>query len=185
MQPWQTIAIGVAVLVIAAAIGLWMYQRSRTRHLRERFGPEYDRRITEVGNRRQVEAALAKSEARLAKAEIRPLSATDRSRFADEWRRCQSRFVDDPAGADEEADGIVTMVMRARGYEVGDPDERLTDICAAYPEHASNYRSAYDVVARHRRRQASTEDLRAAFLNFRSLFDDMLGGRDEELKRVS
>lgn len=185
MQPWQMIAIGVAILVVAAAIGLWMYQRNRSRRLRETFGPEYDRRIHEVGNRRQVEAELAQSEARVARAKIRPLSAADRGRFVDEWRLCQARFVDDPAGAVDQADGIVSQVMRARGYEVGDPQQTLTDICAAYPRHATHYREAHEAVSRHRRRQASTEDLRKAFVNFRSLFDEMLGGQDEELKRAS
>jgi len=184
MQLWQMIAIGVAVLVVGA-VAFWLYQRNRTRHLRNRFGPEYDRRISELGDRRRAESELAQSEARVEKVKVQPLSFSDRSRFMDEWRRCQTRFVDDPAGAVVQADRIVCDVMRARGYEADDARQRLTDVCAAYPEHASHYRVANDIVVKHRSGDASTEDLRTAFVNFRSLFDDMLGGQDEELKRAS
>ena len=98
---------------------------------------------------------------------------------------CQARFVDDPAGAVDDADRLVGEIMRARGYAMDDPSERLSDVCAAYPDRASDYRQANDILVSHRGGQASTEDLRKAFVHFRSLFDEMLGGQDEELKRVS
>ena len=58
MELWQIIVIGVAIVIVAAAVAWWSYQRSRTRHLRERFGPEYDRRITALGDRRRAEQGL-------------------------------------------------------------------------------------------------------------------------------
>ncbi len=183
MQLWQTIAIGVAIVIVAAA-AWYVYQRNRTRHLQERFGPEYDRRISALGNRRRAESELAKSEARVAK-NVRGLSPSERSRFMDEWRLCQARFVDDPTGAVNQADQIVTTIMRTRGYAVDDPYDRVADVCAAYPNHAVGFREANEIVVRHHRGEASTEDLRRAFVNFRALFDEMLGGQDEELKRAS
>ncbi|PYS36110.1 MAG: hypothetical protein DMG14_25435, partial [Acidobacteria bacterium] len=63
--------------------------------------------------------------------------------------------------------------------------DRLTDVCAAYPDQSSAYREANDIVVRHRRGDASTEDLRKAFVHFRALFDEILGGHDEELKRTA
>jgi hypothetical protein len=103
----------------------------------------------------------------------------------DEWRLCQARFVDDPTGAVNQADQIVTTIMRTRGYAVDDPYDRVADVCAAYPNHAGGFREANEIVVRHHRGEASTEDLRRAFVNFRALFDEMLGGQDEELKRAS
>jgi hypothetical protein len=85
----------------------------------------------------------------------------------------------------EDADRLVTEIMRARGYGMEEHDDRLADLCAAYPERASDFRAADAVLIEHRRHNATTEDLRRAFVHFRSLFDDMLGGQDEELKRAS
>jgi len=185
MEPWQTIVIGVVVVLVAGAIAWWVYQRSRSRHLRERFGPEYDRRLRALGDRRRTEAELAKSELRAEKVKVRPLSPTDRIRFMEEWRLVQVHFVDDPSGAVTEADQIVTNIMHARGYATNDPFDRVADVCAAYPNQANAFREANDIVVRHHRDNASTEDLRRAFVNFRDLFNEMLGGRDEELKRAS
>jgi len=183
MQVWQIIAIGVAVAIVAA-LAWWSYQRSRTQHLRERFGPEYDRRVSLLGQTR-AESELARSEARVRKMKIQPLSSTARGQFLQEWRLCQARFVDDPSGSVNDADRILTDIMRTRGYAVDDPYDRITDISSAYPDHASNYREANDIIVRHRRGESSTEDLRRAFVHFRSLFDQILGGQDEELRRVS
>jgi len=184
MQVWQIVAICVGIAILAV-VGWWIYERNRTRYLRERFGSEYDRRVTQVGNRRRAESELARSEARVRKLQVRPLSASDRTQFLDKWRLCQARFVDDPAGAVEEADHIVSDIMRVRGYAVDDPYDRVTDVCAAYPHHASAYREASDIVIQHRRGESSTEGLRRAFVNFRSLFDEILGGQDEERKRAA
>jgi hypothetical protein len=185
MQPWQIIAIGAVIVIVAAAVAYLIYQRSRTQHLKDRFGSEYDRKVTEFGSRSKAESELARAEARVSNLKIRALSASDRTRFLDEWRLCQARFVDDPAGAVNEADRILTDIMQARGYAVDDPFSRTTDVAAAYPDHASAYREANDIVVRHRRGHSSTEDLRKAFINFRALFDEILGGADEKLRRVS
>jgi hypothetical protein len=181
----QTIAIGVLIVMAIAITAWWLYQRNRTQHLREHFGPEYDRRVTEAGDRRRAEAELARSESRVRNLKVRTLKDSDRIRFRHEWRLCQARFVDDPSGAVNDADRILTDIMRVRGYAVDDASARTTDVAAAYPDRAMDYREANDIVVEHRRGLASTEDLRKAFIDFRALFDEILGGRDEELRRVS
>jgi hypothetical protein len=76
-----------AVIVIAAA---WFAnRRNRTRHLREHFGPEYDRRVAETGNRDKAEAELAASEARVRSVPQRPLSETERAHFLEDWKLLQ------------------------------------------------------------------------------------------------
>jgi hypothetical protein len=44
--------------------------------------------------------------------------AEDRSRFTEDWRREQSRFVDDPQAAVNRADTLVQDVMHRRGYAI-------------------------------------------------------------------
>ena len=186
MELWEIVAICVAAIAILGAIGWLVYSGRRSRQLKDRFGAEYDRRVTELeGNHRRAESDLVAREARVRKAQLYPLTASDRARFIQEWRVVQAKFVDNPAGAVEDADRLVGDIMHARGYTGQDSNDRLADLCAAYPDQASGFRAANDVLVRQHRGMATTEDLRRAFVHFRSVFDEMLGGEDEELKRVS
>jgi hypothetical protein len=110
----------------------------------------------------------------VARLNIKPLSADDAVRFGDNWRRVQSRFVDDPQGAVSEADRLVGEVMHARGYPVGDFEQRVADISVDHPEVVMNYRAARDIAEVHARGQATTEDLRQAMVHYRALFSDLL-----------
>jgi hypothetical protein len=185
MQFWQIVTISVSAIVLIAVL-VWLgYRRRRTQHLQDHFGPEYDRTVSEIGNRWSAESELARREARVRKLNIRPLSVSDHLRFVERWKRCQSRFVDDPAEAVDEAGRLLAEVMQARGYSVENPDDRMADISAAYPERIADYREACEIAIRHRRRNASTEDLRKGFVHYRTLFDELLGGTGEELKRAS
>ena len=119
------------------------------------------------------------------RARLAPLSTSDRLRFSSEWMKCQTAFVEDPAGAVEEADRLITEVLSARGRPINSGYDRAEDISAAYPNHAQDFRAADEIVVRHHRGQASTEDLRKAFIHYRALFEEILGVRHEELKRVA
>src|SRR5262245_7197350 len=88
-------ALVVIVLLVAARVST---TRRRT-HLKEQFGPEYDRTVDGAGSRRQAERDLGEREQRRAELRIRPLSDAARSRFTEEWEGVQQRFVDDPEGA--------------------------------------------------------------------------------------
>jgi hypothetical protein len=184
MQSW-TVPIIILVVVIVAIAGWLIYERNRSRRLQARFGQEYDRVVSVAGSRRRAESELARREVEARKLRARDLRPTDRERFLMEWKLCQAQFVDDPRGAVEKADQLLVDIMSTRGYCVDDPNERMTDIVAAYPRHADDYRQANSILERHRHGESSTEDLRAAFLHFRTLFDDLLGGDDEKLERAS
>src|ERR1039457_762821 len=86
----------------------------------------------------------------------------------------QRRFVDDPSNAVNQADTLVNTVLAARGYPVGEAEQQAADISVNYPSLVENYRAARAVMLRHSQNQASTEDLRLAMVNFRSLFDELL-----------
>jgi hypothetical protein len=184
MEPW-TIAIVVGSLAVVAILLWFVYDRRRSQELRERFGPEYERTVTEIGSRRRAESQLAQREAQAKELRARPMNVSDRDRFLSEWKLCQAQFVDDPAGAVEKADELLADMMHTRGYAVDDPYERMKDIAAAHPDHAQEYRDAGEIVGRHHRGKASTEELREAFLHYRTLFNDLLGGHDKKYRRVS
>ena len=82
------VAIVVAIAVLALA---WMYAARRRRaHLRTRFGPEYQRTVADLGSAQKAEAVLEQREKRVASYHIRELTADERSRFTEAWRRLQA-----------------------------------------------------------------------------------------------
>jgi len=175
MSPVVTIVIIIAAIAIAVA--LWLFiEKQRSKRLHSKFGPEYDRAVGEMG-RRRAEAALEDRSKRVRRFTIRSLSDGERARFADEWRREQTRFVDEPAGAEAGADRLVIEVMSARGYPMGEFDQRAEDISVDHPQVVQNYRAAHDIALRDSRKQATTEDLRQAMVHYRALFEDLLEER--------
>jgi hypothetical protein len=172
------IAIVVVGVLIAAGIVIWAYFRNRSRKLQQRFGPEYERAIRETGGRRRAEEVLEKRERRVDRLQLRPLQPADQTRLAQEWRQVQARFVDDPKSAPTEADALVAEVMSVRGYPVVDFDQRAADISVDHPLVVENYRAAHAIALRHRRGEASTEDLRQAMVHYRTLFEDLMGARE-------
>ena len=175
------IVILVIGLIAVAAITIFAIRKRRSQKLRERFGPEYDRVVSQEGNVRKAEDVLAFRQQRREKFRLRSLSPADRSNFASEWNDVQNQFVDDPKGAVTQADGLVGRVMQARGYPMGEFDQRAADISVDYPEVVQNYRAAHEIALRHSRGQASTEDLRKAMVHYRTLFQQLL--TDDQLRK--
>jgi hypothetical protein len=185
MESQQMMWLVMAVLVvIAVAAVAWTYmQRQRRARLRDRFGPEYDRTVQEVGTPQKAEAILDARARRVEKLKIRPLSREQGESFLREWRRVQGLFVDDPDGAVAAADRLVTQVMAARGYPIEDFETRAADLSVDHPRVVENYRIARDLAQRRERREAGTEELRQAVVNYRALFNDLLDVHD--IRRAS
>ena len=181
-QSTMTVLIVVAVVVLAA-VGWLVWQRKRSEVLREQYGPEYDRTVRQMGDQRRAESELIKRQERVEQLDIRPLSASQRSDYMDRWRTVQAKFVDDPKGAVTDADGLVTDVLKARGYPVADFDQRAADLSVHHPRVVENYRAARDIAQRHRRGEATTEDLRQAMVFYRALFQDLLEDREHASER--
>ncbi len=170
---WLAIAVLAVVLIVLAA---WVVSRTRRRtHLKKTFGPEYDRAVEEVGDQSAAEAELAKREKRVEAYEIRELSSAERTRFAERWHEVQARFVEAPAEAVGEADGLVIEVLETRGFPVGDFDRRQADLSVRYPQVVHHYREARELARHNREGDASTEQRRQAMQHYRVLFDRLLG----------
>jgi len=168
--------VAIVVLVVAvAAVAWWFGQRRRTERLRDQFGPEYDRTVEQTDDRRRAEADLEARRERVESLDIRPLAPGDAARFGDRWRIVQALFVDDPARAVAQADQLIGEVMRARGYPVGDFEQRAADISVEHPQVVDHYRVAHRISTREGR-DPDTEALRQAFVHYRALFADLLDG---------
>ena len=168
-----TVIVIIVVLVVAAlAAGAFvMYQKQRRAQLQQRFGPEYDRAVEGADSRREAESHLAGIAQQRDKLDVRDLNDAERAQYSTEWEVVQARFVDEPSQAVDAADGLITTVMRVRGYPVEDFEQRADLVAADHPEVVSHYREAHAAHQRHRDAGAiDTEDLRQSFVHYRALF---------------
>jgi hypothetical protein len=171
----STQMIVVLVIVVAViALGAAFFFQMRTKKLRSRFGPEYDRTVAETGSRLKAEAELGRLEKRVSRYPLFPLSATDRDQFQQSWRAIQAGFVDDPGGSLAEADHLLIRVMSARGYPMNDFEQRAAEISVDHAGVVQNYRAAHDIAIRQSRREATTEELRQGMIHYRALFDELV-----------
>jgi hypothetical protein len=169
-----TVWVLVGVVIVVALVAYFLYRNRRTAALRDTFGDEYDRTVDEAGSRAKAEAALHERQERVAKLEIRPLDERERMEFSRDWRNTKAVFVDSPVEAVHHADRLLSDIMQARGYPMADFDRRYEDLTVDHGEVARHYRDGHDIVMRHGKGQASTEDLRQAMIHFEALFDDLV-----------
>jgi hypothetical protein len=177
----------IILVVVAAAVLLGAYAYAitqRRRQLRERFGPEYERAVSSSKNVAEAEAALRQRVDRVSRFKLRPLATEQVDAFANEWRRVQTLFVDDPHRAVTEADSLVSQVMAARGYPLEEFEKRADDLSVDHPRVVQNYRIARSLMDRLRNGEVGTEELRVAVINYRALMDDLLTV-DESRRRAS
>ncbi|HEV2780554.1 MAG TPA: hypothetical protein VGX25_14280 [Actinophytocola sp.] len=183
MSTGATIVIIVAAVVVLALLGWFAWMQMRRRQLQEQFGPEYDKALEEGKDRREVERDLAERRKRHDQLDIRPLDAAARDRYSMQWERIQAQFVDDPGGAVTEADRLVTVVMRERGYPTEGYEQQLADLSVRHAAAVGHYRSAHDLTSRSERGRVSTEELREAMTHYRAMFEDLVTDVDDRAGR--
>ena len=174
------VVLAFLVLAIFALLTWTTNQKRQSAMLRERFGPEYNRTLQEVGDRKKAEAELVARAKRVEAFHIHPLSTEQRDQFLNEWRSTQAHFVDDPAAAVRDADRLVGQVMEKRGYPMGSYEQRAADVSVDHADVVENYRAAHKLAQQNERGQASTEDLRQAMVYYRRLFNDLLDTGETE-----
>ena len=167
------IAVIVVLLIIVGAVAL--ARRNRSKSLQDRFGPEYQRAVRESGgSRSEAERELARRQDRVKRMHIEELPPGAKTRYAEEWRTVQTRFVDEPQAALVNADRLISNVMRDRGYKVDNYDQTVADLSPDHPNVLQNFRVAHTITERSETGEASTEDLRQAMVHYRSPFDDLV-----------
>jgi hypothetical protein len=175
MAIWVWIEIAFAVVLVVAAliiVATVFGSRRKTKRLKQHYGREYERLVSETGSEKAARRELTTRESKRQKLDIVPLTPSAHSDFTARWVEVQNGFVDNPAAAVAVADRLVTEVMRQRGYPVDDFDQRAAEISVDHPQVVDNYRAANDI---HTSRQdVSTEQQRKAFVHYRALFDKLL-----------
>jgi hypothetical protein len=175
MPDWGWILIVAVVALVALAIVIAsLASRRKTERLKSRFGPEYQRTVSEAGDEKAAEKELAARERKREKLDIRPLTPRALDGYAARWRTVQTAFVDNPSSALGEADRLVTEVMRERGYPVDDFEQQAADISVDHPTVVENYRAAHGIHLSQQKGDVGTEEQRQAFVHYRALFAKLL-----------
>jgi hypothetical protein len=106
--PMQLIVVAAVVIVALLALAAWFFAQRQKQSVRleQRFGPEYDRTVSELGGRAKAESELKAREERVEHLSITPLAAAEAARFSEAWNALQGRFVDNPTGVVTQADGL-------------------------------------------------------------------------------
>jgi hypothetical protein len=174
-----TVVVIVLVLLVLALV-VASTRKRRSAQLRDEFGPEYDRTVDDAGKRRHAEKELQSRKEEHEQLELRPLTPSAQQRFTEAWKGVQTRFVDTPALALSEADTLVTQLLDERGYPIGDFDTSARLLSVEHSHVLDSYRSAHAVEVSSRSRTADTETVRNAFLDFRSVFEDVMAEATRE-----
>jgi hypothetical protein len=177
------IVVVLAAIVIVLAATLIARPAMRRRQLKNDFGPEYDRTVEDKGDVRSAENELANRQRRHQEFELRPLSDDHRARYVRDWSAVQEEFVDSPKAAVGKADQLISEVMSDRGYPKGDFDQQAADLSVEHSSVLGHYREAHTISQRPESEPASTEDLRAAMVHYRSLFEDLVDHATPERSR--
>ena len=164
------VLIAIAGLVVAVSAG----RRRRTARLKQQFGPEYERTVADAGDQQAAEKELVARERKRNKLDIRPLTGDALQAYTHRWRQVQTAFVDNPSSALDDADRLLTEVMRERGYPIDDFDRQAADISVDHPTVVENYRAAHTIHLSDQNGDAGTEKQRQAFVHYRALFDKLL-----------
>jgi hypothetical protein len=174
------IAIGVLLAALVAIAWLFSRRQKQTQRLQQRFGPEYDRAVADLGGRTKAESELREREKRVEHFNITPLAPAEAARFSQAWNTLQSRFIDNPPGVVVQADQLVRELMLKRGYPMGDFERRAADISVDHPAVVETYRAAQAIAVRDQRGEADTEELRKSVVHFRALFNELLEVREPD-----
>lgn len=169
-----TIVIVLVILAVVAAFASTRLRRKTTE--RNMYGPEYDRLSDEVGPRK-AQAEFDKRRQRVDGLGIKSLDDERRSAYTTQWDAAQEQFVDSPGVATRAAGSLVTAVAADRGYDVADRDQFLKDLSVYHGRHLDGYRRADQLT--ELADSATTENLRQALLDYRTLFFDLLESSEE------
>jgi hypothetical protein len=168
----------VALAVVAFSIVIFAIARHnakmRRAQLQQRFGPEYERAVDELGSPSRADQELAQRARRVDHFRFKDLGAADRARFSASWDRIQLQFVDDPVVAVTAANELINEVMRARGYPVQHYEQRVADLSVEHPNVVQHYRAAHELSRSVHNGTVDTEQLRQALVHYRVLFADLL-----------
>ncbi|MET7984169.1 hypothetical protein [Streptomyces sp. NPDC005281] len=176
-----TLIIVAAIAVVAVALTLLARRPPGGRTLRRRFGPEYDRTVARHdGDTQAAERDLNERVKRHGDLRERPLEPAARERYSAGWTAAQERFVDSPQEAVAEADRLLGELAGVRGFPDGERyEEQVSALSVHHGHHVHGYRRVHRAALARtgggdRNGGGDTEQLRAAMLEARDLFDELM-----------
>ncbi|MEU6381415.1 hypothetical protein [Streptomyces sp. NPDC046909] len=181
------IVIVVAVIAVAAVLAGRARGPRRGSSLKRRFGPEYDRAVARHdGDPQAAERELAERVERHGSLREQPLEPARRREYEARWTAAQERFVDSPREAVAEADRLLAELAGDKGFpDGGQYEEQLAALSVHHADHVHGYRRVHRAARPHGAgtrdgtqdgaRDGSTEEMRAAMVDARLLFDDLVG----------
>lgn len=113
-----------------------------------------------------IAVLLATRSGRIRRPNLRPLSPESRDRYANQWDRIETRFVDAPEDAVKEADALALALLGEREHPLG--EDRL-------PSRMQKARR----LGSGREGKGGTEGMRQAMLEYRSVIEEYAGSTDE------
>ncbi|MFD3522889.1 hypothetical protein [Streptomyces sp. NPDC058653] len=184
----STVLIIVAlIVVIAVAVGAVLYGTGRgggRGGLKRRFGPEYERAVNRHhGDVKAAENELSELVRRHGDLRPRPLPAEARDQYVAHWAGLQERFVDSPRQAVAEAEKLISRLASDRGFPDAEKHEDHLDALSVHHAHqVDGYRRVHHAVS-EAGQDASTEELRAAMVEARQLFERLVLDSKEDSPR--
>lgn len=183
----QLFVLAAAAVVLLLIVGVIVVRNGRRRHaeLVDRFGPEYERAVDELGSETRADRELLAREHRVRALDLRPLGERERRRFTTDWNYVESSFFEDPAGAVQRADGLIKTVMAARGYEQEHFEQRVADLSVEHASVVQHYRAARALATANVQRgtRPDVDELRQAIVHYRALFLDLVNEEPELARR--
>lgn len=180
-----TILSVATILVIGVVLALIFSSRQRTKRLKDDFGSEYEDAMEKAGGRKEAEDELEDRRKRVESLNIRNLDPDEEEEFIEKWRAIQMDFINDPGRTVGEADRLVVSLMLARGFPMASFDRRVEDLSVASPDIVSNYRDAHSTAVKINQYDVSTEELRSALLDYKTVFDKLLNELMNEISEES
>jgi hypothetical protein len=183
MNNTYIVAVVLIVVIMGAIMGPIFAHRRRTERQQKQFDTKHDHAVEAKETEKKAHVELKERQKHVDALDIRPLSTNQREHFLMDWMEIQANFVDEPGQALIDADRLITEVMKFRSYPVSDFEQRASDLSVNYPELVSRYRAARAVSLKNDQKQADTEELRIAMLDYRSLFEELLGREPSAAKQ--
>jgi hypothetical protein len=167
-------AVLLIVIAILACVAYSHYRKTRTLAFKHRFGSEYDREVLRNSSPSRAESKLADRETRVETLNIRDLSLIERELFLADWHMVQYRFVHHPKAAVTEAENLINTLLLTRGYPQAGFEQRAADVSVTYPRVMKDLRLAHAISVPHGHYESTPEELRAAMIQYRAIFDQLL-----------
>jgi len=97
------------------------------------------------------------------KSRLRALPEEARGRYANSWKSIETRFIEDPSAAVQEADKVAVMILSERGANLTDEKRMPKDLREARTAASMDHG------------QRDTEAMRRAMVHYKEIVDDAVG----------